>query len=215
MPDSPPNASQVPIPGIRIGSWLGAGLCALGLAACITIVVLGGMATMDRGGYLASGGPYEIAHPVPQGFWILPVAFVGVWVFVILHAVFASRIKGFGLAYATWCAVWTAIGATTFWYGIHPPGDDGLAWDDGVDVATTSARVTIPAAAAKFFRVTASDQVTGTGLGLSICKGIIEAHAGRIWAENMPDGLAFHFTIPLTWEGVPPPQMPADMETEE
>lgn len=67
----------------------------------------------------------------------------------------------------------------------------------------------------KFFRVTASDQVTGTGLGLSICKGIIEAHAGRIWAENMPDGLAFHFTIPLTWEGVPPPQMPADMETEE
>ena len=53
----------------------------------------------------------------------------------------------------------------------------------------------------KFYRVTAADRVTGAGLGLSICKGIIEAHGGRIWAENLPDGLAFNFTIPLTWEG--------------
>jgi two-component system sensor histidine kinase KdpD len=58
----------------------------------------------------------------------------------------------------------------------------------------------------KFYRVTAADRVTGTGLGLSICKGIIEAHAGRIWAENLPDGFAFNFTLPLNWEGSPPPQ---------
>jgi two-component system sensor histidine kinase KdpD len=56
----------------------------------------------------------------------------------------------------------------------------------------------------KFYRVTAADRVTGAGLGLSICKGIIEAHGGRIWAENLPDGLAFNFTIPLTWEGASP-----------
>jgi two-component system, OmpR family, sensor histidine kinase KdpD len=66
----------------------------------------------------------------------------------------------------------------------------------------------------KFFRITAADQVTGTGLGLSICKGIIEAHDGRLWAENVSDGLAFNFTFPLTWEGVPPPKMPMDTETE-
>jgi two-component system sensor histidine kinase KdpD len=53
----------------------------------------------------------------------------------------------------------------------------------------------------KFYRVTAADRVTGTGLGLSICKGIVEAHGGRIWAENLPSGLAFHFTLPLIWEG--------------
>jgi two-component system sensor histidine kinase KdpD len=66
----------------------------------------------------------------------------------------------------------------------------------------------------KFYRITAAERVTGTGLGLSICKGIIEAHGGHIWAENLPDGLAFNFTLPLTWEGARPPQLPMDLETE-
>jgi two-component system sensor histidine kinase KdpD len=66
----------------------------------------------------------------------------------------------------------------------------------------------------KFYRITAADRVTGTGLGLSICKGIIEAHGGRIWAENLSDGLAFNFTLPLTWDGAKPPRLPLDMEME-
>lgn len=66
----------------------------------------------------------------------------------------------------------------------------------------------------KFFRLTAAERVTGTGLGLSICKGIIEAHHGKIWAENVPNGLAFNFTLPLIWEGISPPKMPIDTETE-
>jgi two-component system sensor histidine kinase KdpD len=62
----------------------------------------------------------------------------------------------------------------------------------------------------KFYRVTAEDRITGTGLGLSICKGIIEAHGGRIWAENLPEGFAFHFVLPLTWEGMQPFQLPPE-----
>jgi two-component system sensor histidine kinase KdpD len=53
----------------------------------------------------------------------------------------------------------------------------------------------------KFYRLIANERITGTGLGLSICKGIIEAHGGKIWAENQPDGFAFFFTIPLTLSG--------------
>lgn len=66
----------------------------------------------------------------------------------------------------------------------------------------------------KFYRITAADRVTGTGLGLSICKGIIEAHGGHIWAENVPDGLAFNFTLPLMWDGARAPQLPIDTEIE-
>ena len=40
----------------------------------------------------------------------------------------------------------------------------------------------------KFYRVQRPEQVTGTGLGLAICKGIVEAHGGRIWAEERAGG---------------------------
>jgi len=41
----------------------------------------------------------------------------------------------------------------------------------------------------------------GTGLGLSICREIIDAHKGRIWAENNPDkGASLSFEIPLSLE---------------
>jgi len=40
----------------------------------------------------------------------------------------------------------------------------------------------------KFYRIQRPDNVTGTGLGLSICKGIVEAHSGRIASENRPGG---------------------------
>jgi signal transduction histidine kinase len=38
----------------------------------------------------------------------------------------------------------------------------------------------------------------GAGLGLAIVRGIIEAHRGRVWADNAPSGGAmFTFTIPV------------------
>jgi signal transduction histidine kinase len=51
----------------------------------------------------------------------------------------------------------------------------------------------------RLFSKFASKSVQGTGLGLFISKSIIEAHGGKIWAENNPDGkgAVFAFSLPI------------------
>jgi signal transduction histidine kinase len=51
----------------------------------------------------------------------------------------------------------------------------------------------------RLFTKFSSKSFSGTGLGLYICKNIIEAHGGRIWAENNNDGkgATFSFTLPI------------------
>jgi len=54
-----------------------------------------------------------------------------------------------------------------------------------------------------FSKFTTSDSSTGTGLGLYICKGIVEAHDGKIWVTNNNEknkedvGSTFTFSLPI------------------
>ena len=56
----------------------------------------------------------------------------------------------------------------------------------------------------KFYRGLATTDRPGVGLGLAICRGIVEAHEGRIQAANRPGGGAV-FTVWLPLAGEPPP----------
>ncbi len=67
-----------------------------------------------------------------------------------------------------------------------PPGDEARVFD-------------------KFYR--ARPTGGGVGLGLTVCRGIVEAHGGKIWAKHRDGGgAAFQFTLPL--EGKPPEVKP-------
>ena len=78
---------------------------------------------------------------------------------------------------------------------------------DGVHVAVSvadegrgvSADV-LPHLFRKFSRIDGEERgsgIAGSGLGLAICKGIVEAHGGRIWAESDGAGLGARFTFTL------------------
>ena len=65
----------------------------------------------------------------------------------------------------------------------------------------------LPRLFSKFTRFEGEDsdqRMRGHGLGLAICRGIVEAHGGRIWAESAGPGLGtrFTFTIPAAGEAV-------------
>ena len=75
---------------------------------------------------------------------------------------------------------------------------------DGVHVAVSVAdegrgipAESLPHLFRKFSRAQSEEQGGDTGLGLAICKGIVEAHGGRIWAESDGPGLGARFTFTL------------------
>ena len=95
------------------------------------------------------------------------------------------------------------------------------AMRDGVHVAVSVAdrgrgipAELLPELFRKFSRASGSDHrsgVEGSGLGLAICKGIVEAHGGRIWAESDGPGLGarFTFTLPAVERSATPSPDPA------
>jgi signal transduction histidine kinase len=53
-------------------------------------------------------------------------------------------------------------------------------------------------AAERIFESLVTTKPAGVGIGLSICRSIIEAHDGRLWAdEHEPRGAVFRFALPV------------------
>jgi signal transduction histidine kinase len=57
-----------------------------------------------------------------------------------------------------------------------------------------------PEIMSRLFEKFATKSYQGTGLGLFKSKSIVEAHGGRIWAQNNPNGrgATFVFSLPLS-----------------
>jgi two-component system sensor histidine kinase KdpD len=94
-----------------------------------------------------------------------------------------------------------------------PPGSrigvDALRRDDAVRIQVFDEGPGAPSSDLarifdKFYRVQSGDHGSaGLGLGLSICKGIVEAHEGRIWAERGDAGRGLRVIIELPVAEIP------------
>ena len=75
--------------------------------------------------------------------------------------------------------------------------------DDAVEVSVRDEGIGIgpadlPHIFDTFYRARQHGPVAGSGIGLAICKGLVEAHGGRIWAEStVGEGTTMRFTLPL------------------
>ncbi len=71
-----------------------------------------------------------------------------------------------------------------------------------VEVSVRDTGPGIPAESfSRVFEPFFSTKPQGMGMGLAVCRMVIEAHEGKIWAENRPDGGAcFYFTVPVANE---------------
>jgi len=114
--------------GVERVVWLAlAAACCAVLTSAITVLYLGGREIMGLGGFVASGGPYEIAHPAPDWVWVIPVACVGGMMAGWVHALAAWRLNGFHLAFIGWTLLFGSLGVAFLEAGLDPPGG-GTSW---------------------------------------------------------------------------------------
>ncbi len=142
-----------------------------------------------RNAFLSGGYRNSIDINVTPG---LPrVAADGKRIVQVLHNLFSNA--------SQYSKDWSPIRVTAWLHEAHVVVSVS---DEGTGIASEH----LPRLFTKFFRIDAGGdhRVGGNGLGLAICRGIVEAHGGRIWAESDGEGLGtrFLFTIPAVDEAV-------------
>ncbi|MCP4647058.1 MAG: hypothetical protein GY852_04880 [bacterium] len=94
----------------------------------ISTIYQGMRFVMFLGGFVARGGPYEIAHPAPDWIWIFPVS-----MFLLMFSLFGSlavsaKTRGPNLMSLSWSAIFLSLGwnFTQLGFGIGISAGEGL-----------------------------------------------------------------------------------------
>ena len=107
-------------------AWTAIGLG--GTFFCITLMFAALGSLMEVGGFCASGGPYVISVPCPDGIeWIMPLGFFSVMIGFFVYA--GSRLKhGPDWSIVSWAALFVSLGWGFLMDGLNPSGGEGLRW---------------------------------------------------------------------------------------
>ena len=109
--------------------WLYVFLGMFGFVFCLTCLFMGMRGVMELGGFVASGGPYAIAHPAPDWVWLVPVSIVTGLIFAFFYGAGAGKIGGISIIITGWSALFLSLGYNFMEYGLNPPkGMDKPAW---------------------------------------------------------------------------------------
>lgn len=103
-------------------------ICVAWVAGCLTCLFLAMRAVLRLGGFVASGGPYVIAHPAPDWVWLVPVSIV-TGIAAALVGFFTTRHTGrANLLWLAWPALFVSLGWNFLEFGFSPPTGQGMAW---------------------------------------------------------------------------------------
>lgn len=96
------------------------------LAIALVWTFLGMRAVMDVGGSCASGGPYEIAQPCPDGAVLISVGVPAVVISAMLGSFLAAGLSAPTLLLPMWAVLFGSLGWNFLEYGFTE--GDGLVW---------------------------------------------------------------------------------------
>ena len=96
-----------------------------GTVFCLVILFLGMRWVLNVGGFVASGGPYRIAHQAPDWIWIIPVSIFSAVFFILLHFFNSRKLGGIKILPFLWPALFLSLGYNFFDFAFNPPGSEG------------------------------------------------------------------------------------------
>ena len=161
----------------------------VGVAAALTWLFLGMRAVMRVGGSCASGGPYEISTPCPQGVPLVMVG--GIFGGLISLGVYAFKGLPFGprLTLLAWPALFLSLGWNFFEFGLKTPGLSYSWLFCGVLFAVMGG-APLPMFLRASFRPVATDS-TPPGRSFDALPGKVSGRLDRGDTGGQPDDFAY------------------------
>ena len=81
----------------------------------------------------------------------------------------------------------------------------GYAWVSVSDEGRGIPEAELERVFERCYRAANSGEVSGLGLGLYLARRAVEEHGGSIWAQRVPKGSTFTFTLPVVSATLPSP----------